>query len=67
MTDDLMTLMVQTGGQLSGQILHTMLTSTPALMSMTSGLLSPLLLIPYGFLIGAVPIIGTMIAVGILK
>jgi len=67
MTDDLGTLIIQTGGQLTGMMVHSMFTGIPATLNLIGVIANPLLLIPYGFLIGAVPIIGTMIAVGILK
>ena len=71
MTDDLLTLMVQSGGQISGLVLKTMLQSTPAMLGLMGNIMNPLLLLPYGVMVGALPAIGTIaaaaIAVGILK
>jgi len=71
MTDDLMTLLAQTAGQLSGQLLHAGLLSIPAGMGMVGSLMNPLLLLPYGLMVGALPAVGTiasaLILMGILK
>jgi len=71
MTDDLLTLAVQSGGQVAGLMLKTMLTSTPAMLGLMGSVMNPLLLLPYGIVVGALPAIGTIaaaaIAVGILK
>ena len=66
MTDDLVTLLAQTAGQLSGQMLHAGLLSIPAGMGMIGSLMNPLLLMPYGLMIGLLPAIGTIGSAAIL-
>lgn len=53
MTDDLATLLVQTGGQLTGMIIKMGITTIPTGLNVMSSLLNPLLwVIPYGLLVG---------------
>jgi len=71
MTDDLGTLIVQAGGQLTGLMIKSALISIPATMGFLGNIANPLLLLPYGAMMGALPAIATLgaaaIAVGILK
>ena len=67
MTDDLMTLLAQTGGQLSGMMLKTMITTIPTGFNLMGTLMNPILwVLPYGVLAG-LPLIGILITAGLLK
>ena len=64
MTDNLLTLVVQTGGQLTGMVIKSTMQSIPGLIGLVAG--APLTLLTSG--IGAVASLGTAaIVVGILK
>jgi len=71
MTDDLAVLIVQTAGQVAGMMFHSALIGIPSGMNLIGTIANPLLLIPYGLMIGVVPIIGTigsaLILMGIVK
>ena len=72
MTDDLATLIAQTGGQLTGMIIKTGILSLPATTLGLVGIIAnPLLALPAATLTGVVPamaiVAAAAIAAGILK
>ena len=74
MTDDLATLVVQTGGQLTGMVIHSVLNTGPSVLNLVSSLANPILWIAPYTVLGILPIVtagiglgGILITAGILK
>ena len=55
MTDDLATLVVQTGGQLTGMMIHSMLSTGPSVLNLVSNLANPILWIAPYTVLGILP------------
>jgi len=71
MTDDLATLIVQTGGQLTGLIIKSAIVNIPGTMnaglSLMGTMANPILWIMPYFILSGLPVLGTMLAIGIIK
>ena len=67
MTDDLLTLMAQVGGQLSGMMVKTGFQTMGSMMGLMGSIANPLLFLPGTALAAVGPIVAAAILMGILK